>query len=378
MSLSLLGRKRLLCSANNGVCVVMYQPLLRYLEQDERLKVLHTAYLSHTRRIDRKDTEDLTGFFSRFGITKGVTHYRMTRFMPVDLYLSPNFSERLIPKFAKVKVQMFHGVSFKNCAVSDKTYAFDRLFLPGPYHRRRFLERGLYKDGDPRLVMIGLPKLDRLADGSIDRVQVLMKLGADPSKKTVLYAPTGDEGNSLHRNGMDIIETMLGQDVNFIVKPHDHAMRDKSCGIDWRAKLATWKHPRLFVDLGSDVVPLLAAADILITDASSVAFEYTLLDRPIVFWDVPEIMNGKRAAQMDLSTWGRKGGDIVDSRATLEKTVVRLLDDPSEKSALRQKIANDLFYKPGTASLRAVRRIYEELQMEPIDAVKHADAAVVG
>jgi CDP-glycerol glycerophosphotransferase (TagB/SpsB family) len=236
----------------------------------------------------------------------------------------------------------------------------------------------LYKDGDPRLVMIGLPKLDRLADGSIDRVQVLMKLGADPSKQTVLYAPTGDEGNSLHRNGMDIIETMLGQDVNFIVKPHDHAMRDKSCGIDWRAKLATWKHPRLFVDLGSDVVPLLAAADILITDASSVAFEYTLLDRPIVFWDVPEIMNGKRAAQMDLSTWGRKGGDIVDSRATLEKTVVRLLDDPSEKSALRQKIANDLFYKPGTASLRAVRRIYEELQMEPIDAVKHADAAVVG
>ncbi|MBL8766087.1 MAG: CDP-glycerol glycerophosphotransferase family protein [Planctomycetes bacterium] len=378
MSLSLLGRKRLLCSANNGVCVVMYQPLLRYLEQDDRLKLLHTAYLSHTRRIDKQDTEDLRGFFQRFGITKGVTHYRMTRFMPIDLYLSPNFSERLIPKFAKTKVQMFHGVSFKNCAVSDKTYAFDRLFLPGPYHRRRFLERGLYKDGDPRLVMIGLPKLDRLVDGSIDRFQVLAKLGADPTKKTVLYAPTGDEGNSLHRNGMDILETMLGQDVNFIVKPHDHAMRDKSCGIDWRAKLATWKHPRLFVDLGSDVVPLLAAADILITDASSVAFEYTLLDRPIVFWDVPEIMNGKRAAQMDLSTWGRKGGDIVDSRASLEKTVTRLLDDPSEKSELRQKIANDLFYKPGTAAQRAVRRIYHELDMEPSDAVKHADAALVG
>lgn len=39
-----------------------------------------------------------------------------------------------------------------------------------------------------------------------------------------------------------------------------------------------------------DILPTLFLADLLISDASSVANEYTLLDRPIVFLDVPEMI----------------------------------------------------------------------------------------
>ena len=45
--------------------------------------------------------------------------------------------------------------------------------------------------------------------------------------------------------------------------------------------------------------------------ATSVAFEYALVDRPIIFFDVPEILYAARKSKIDLDTWGRKAGDVV-------------------------------------------------------------------
>jgi len=126
------------------------------------------------------------------------------------------------------------------------------------------------------------------------------------------------------------------------------------------------------------VVPLLVAADLLVTDASSVAYEFTLLDRPIVFMDVPEIINGPRAHKIDLETWGRKGGEVLTDPSELRKTVPFLLEHPETKSEIRQAIAKDLFYKPGTATERAVQQLYENMELVPPAAVKKVERATVG
>lgn len=372
-------QRYVLCSANNGVCVVMYRPILQAAEEDERLRFFHTAYLSHTRRIDDADRESPRAFLRRQGIERGVLHHRLARQLPFDVYLSPNFSDRLFARRARLKVQIFHGVSFKNCAVhADKTEGFDRLFVPGPYHRRRFLEQGILREGDPRLRMVGLPKLDRLVDGSLDRAAIVRALGLDPALPVVLYAPTGDPGNSLNRQGEAILNTLLELPIQLVVKPHDHAGRDKDCPIDWRQRLTEWRHDRLRVDLGSDVVPLLFAADLLITDASSVAFEYTVMDRPIVFVDVPEILDGRRRKNIDLDTWGRKGGEIVERAAELGDVVPRLLADPRDRSEIRRAIARDLFHRPGDAARRALRTLYDDLELDPPAGLRDVAAAAVG
>jgi CDP-glycerol glycerophosphotransferase (TagB/SpsB family) len=359
-------RRWMLCSAANGVNVVMYRPIFERMKSDPRLKILHTAKLTHTRETVRDFDGDIAGFFKSYGIREGVLSHKIARLIPFDVYLSPNFVERAQPLRAKVRVQCFHGVSFKNCAVTEKTYAFDRLFLPGPYHRRRFLERGLYREGDPKLRMVGFPKVDRLVDGSIDRDSVLRGLDLDPARKTVLYAPTGDPGNSLNRQGQAILDALLALPINVVIKLHDHASPDEKCSIDWRAKLRAMTHERLRIDHGSDVVPLLGAADLLISDASSVAFEYTLVDRPIVFIDVPEILHGKRSERaMDLDTWGRRGGEVVERAEDLLEVIPRLLENPGEKSEIRRQIAKDLFFEPGTATARAARTLYELMDLEP-------------
>lgn len=379
MPLPFRRRKWMLCSAANGVNVVMYKPIVAKIDGDPRVKVVHTAKLTHTRESVRDYDGDVSEFFAQFGIHRGVLRHNYAKYIPWDLYLSPNFVERCHPLRAKVRVQCFHGVSFKNCAVTEKTYSFDRLFLPGPYHRRKFIERGLYREGDPKLQLVGLPKLDRLVDGSLDRTKILLEKQLDPAAPTILYAPTGDRGNSLNRQGEAIIKHLLELDVNLIVKLHDHSSPDPQVTFDWREKLRNWKHERLRVDFGSDVVPLLAAADLLISDASSVAFEYTLRDRPILFMDVPEILNGKRAeGAMDLDTWGRKGGEVIEHAKDLLEAVPRALENPREKSAIRQAIAKDLFHEPGTATARAARTIYDLLELEPADALKSVEPALAG
>ncbi len=377
--MSLFRRRRwILFSADNGVSVVMYRPIAALLQADPRVRLFHSMHFRRERRVDHELRENPRTFFANNGIQSGVIHYKIGRNLPVDAYITPNFSNRLHNDRARLKIQVFHGVSFKNYCIKEKALRYDRLFLPGAYHRRRYIESGLFKEGDPRLVVTGLAKLDRLARGELKRDEILPSLGLDPALKTVLFAPTGDEGNALHRFGDQIIENLRRLPINLIVKPHDHADPDKKCKVDWIERLRAMKFERFHASLGSDVVPLLAASDMLLTDASSVAFEYTVLDRPIVFMHVPEILEGENAHQFDMKTWGRKGGDIVHDPKELLELVPRLLENPNEKSEIRRAIAADLFHRPGHAAERAVAQIYRDLGMETPAALEQTEAAAVG
>ncbi|HET7039603.1 MAG TPA: CDP-glycerol glycerophosphotransferase family protein, partial [Gemmatimonadales bacterium] len=185
------------------------------------------------------------------------------------------------PREDRERVQLFHGVSFRNMAVRRDVLVYDHLFVTGPYMRRLFTEQQLLRDADPRLVNIGFPKLDRLVDGSLDRRAILRRLGLSGRRPVVLYAPTGQKDNSLEHQGEAVIERLRATGkYDLLIKLHDHP-RDRET--DWATRLRPLldRHTRLVADY--DVVPYLFAADLLLTDASSVSSEYALLDRPMVF-----------------------------------------------------------------------------------------------
>ena len=98
------------------------------------------------------------------------------------------------------------------------------------------------------------------------------------------------------------------------------------------------------------------AADLLITDASSVANEYTLLNRLIVYLDVPELIRASRekGAMVDLDSWGRRGGLVVQRPGEVEPAVAASLAEPDRLSAIRSAIAQNLFYNPGCATQAVV------------------------
>lgn len=266
------------------------------------------------------------------------------------------------PRNDHERVQLFHGVSFRNMAVRRDVLVYDHLFTVGPYMRRLFTAQQMLRENDPRLVPIGFPKLDRLVDGSLDRRALLRRVGFSGRRPILLYAPTGQAGNSLEHTGEAVLQRLrkTGR-YDILIKLHDHP-RDRT--VDWPARLKPLldKHTRLVRDF--DVVPYLYLADLLITDASSVSNEYSLLDRPMVFLDVPQLLANmrKKGAALDLETWGRKGGATVQWPDEAVEAVASALAHPRRDGAVRRAMARDLFYNPGRATDAAMTWIGQRLE----------------
>lgn len=200
---------------------------------------------------------------------------------------------------------------------------------------------------------IGFPKTDTLVGGSIDKAGLRSRYGFDGSRPILLYAPTGEAHNSLETMGESVIRNLSScGNFDLLVKPHDHP----KSGADWFATLAPLENSHMRLARNPDVVPLLALSDALITDASSDANEYTLLDRPIVFLDVPELLRHSSAsgAALDLERWGRKGSAIVARPEDVADIVMGSLADARRMSDIRRAIAADLFYNPGHATDAAI------------------------
>jgi len=227
---------------------------------------------------------------------------------------------------------------------------------------RAFQEQQLLRRTDPRLVPIGFPKTDRLVDGSLDRRAILGRLGLSGRRPVLLYAPTGQKHNSLETVGEEVIRRLRATGrYDLLIKLHDHP-RDRS--VDWPKQLRPLldRHTKLVRDF--DIVPSLFGADLLITDASSVSSEYSLLDRPMVFLDVPDMIAAMRAKgrAVDLDTWGRKGGATVRWPDEAVEAVRWSLAHPRSGSDVRQAMARDLFFNPGRAAEAAVAWIRARLR----------------
>jgi CDP-glycerol glycerophosphotransferase (TagB/SpsB family) len=243
-------------------------------------------------------------------------------------------------------------------AIREENGDFDHYFLAGQYMRRGFESRDLLRPGDPRGASIGFMKTDRLLDGSLDRGSVLASLGLRGDRPIVLYAPTGAKGNSLETFGADLVKMLAAEDAyDVVVKLHDHPRG----WVDWFEQLEVMEGQHVRIARTPDIVPILYAADLLVTDASSVSNEYALLDRPIVFLDVPLLFDEVRArgAMLDLDL--RKGGRIAVDANDAMLAVKEELARPARLSVERQAIAADLFYNPGRATDEALAWVGSEL-----------------
>ncbi len=278
-----------------------------------------------------------------------------------DLVLSAHVSG-YFPRSDRARVQLFHGVSFRNVAVRRDVLIYDYLFITGPYMMRLFQRNKLVRARDRRCVPIGFPKVDRLVDGSLDRKRILDRLGLSGRRPVILYAPTGQRHNSLETGvGEEVLRRLrASKRYDILIKVHDHP-KDKS--VNWRSRLRRLQDRHTRVVSGYDVVPYLFVADLLITDASSVSNEFSLLDRPMVFLDVPELLDDarKKKQSVDLETWGRRGGLTVRWPDEAVEAVEWSLAHPGHGSEVRREMAKDLFYHPGHATDAAVGWICEHL-----------------
>ena len=343
-------KKRVLFSGYAPVHFVCFLPVYQELAKDPRVEV----WLSGGFKREAEDgtlSYDLEGFYQPFPVDPTrIIPYECSREEDFDVLVCSHLSDGLFPRSVERSVQIFHGVSFKNLAVREKALRFDYLCLPGRYHGELYRREGLIREGASSCLLTGMPKADGLVK-PIDRAALLGRYGMDPSRPTVLFAPTGEKHNALEIMGREVIsEIARSGRFNLLIKPHDHPKKK----IDWFAELAPMESERVRLVRDLDVVPYLRVADALMTDASSVAFEYTLVDRPLVFLDTPRLFQHveKRAPALDLQTYGRNIGVIVADPREVVAQLTHSLAHPDEQGALRRAAAAHIFHRPGHAAER--------------------------
>ncbi|GAA3946935.1 hypothetical protein GCM10023085_31420 [Actinomadura viridis] len=190
-------------------------------------------------------------------------------------------------------------------------------FLVRSAHDERTLVPGLGVTAE--LLPAGYPRNDplvRARRGDPEPVRAAealrRELGLDGDRAVILYAPTfrsRPDGTRIRRAVPPIdpgrFAARLGDSQVLLVRQHYRTRLDLPGGGDGAVR-----------DAGhiADVTPLLLLADALITDHSSVMFDYALLDRPIVLY-VPD---GEDAADL-----AAHGGGYFDLAAHAPGPVVR-------------------------------------------------------
>ncbi|MCL5270418.1 MAG: CDP-glycerol glycerophosphotransferase family protein [bacterium] len=339
---------------------VMFERPLRRLWTDPRLRIRFTGEGGSGGRA--RGGADAPGILAALGFAGARAAGGLaTRWRVWDAYVSPDIWQPA--RRARRAVQIFHGVSFKGKMYTPGIRRFSDLFLVGEDMRRRFVAKGLFPEEWPGFHRIGMPKLDAFFDGSLDREAILREAGADPARPVVLYAPTWRPESSLYSHGVEFMRRAAARDGwTLLIKLHDWAWNPATNPIDWRRVAPELEGPRVRFARGANVVPYLFAADLLVSDASSVANEYLLLNRPIVWIDVPDLIR-KYEKTIDLDGWGRKTGRIVGGVDELLEACDAALAKPGELSATRRAAAADIFYNPGRATDAFIDGLYGLLEL---------------
>lgn len=355
-------KRRVIFEAASPLSMAVFRPVFNRLREDPRLELWFTA---------NDSTWNATAIFAAAGVGERVITPQAARRAKFDAYINTDFwNMTWLPRRTR-RVHLFHGVAGKYgldapLDIAPVVAAFDRLLFANRDRLQRYLDAGLLPDDSPCAALVGYPKVDCLVDGSLDAAAIGATLGLDPTVPTVLYAPTWSPHSSLNAHGESVLHALAALDVNVVVKLHDRSLdaSDRGAGgIDWRARLAQLGlKRRVHLAEGADASPYLYIADVLVTDHSSVGFEYMLLDRPIVVVKCPELLkhglvNPQKAALLQGAAF------VVGDGALTGDAVRSALTERGRHSAARRAIAQDLFYRPGGATARAVANLYELLAL---------------
>lgn len=264
--------------------------------------------------------------------------------------------------FPHVKqVQAFHGVSSKNVKFNPWMAEFDLLLLPGKRERDKFAALGILDKTE--CALIGHPKSDAFLRGELSRETARARYGL-PDRPTILYAPTTGALSSFYSWGMEICKS-APENCNLIVKPHPALITTAEKEGTGQAEIDAVKNylqerNALWLPLEPDVSPLMAAADVLVTDYSSVAEEFLIFDRPIIFADHLANATGRDRAHRDKGDWEElfNAGERVTDKSTFEETLAKVLSAPDAAAPKRRKLRDYVFENlDGHCAARAAKAI---------------------
>jgi len=256
--------------------------------------------------------------------------------------------------------QIGHGIGAKGSYYSQSDSATTVRFVEGEYKTSRL--RGMYPNN--KFIDAGFCKLDPILNGEVCGSD-LKSLNLDPSKKTIIYAPTFYP-SSLERFPKNFPGDF--QEFNIIIKPHYFSL-SKDKYVNQRKLLEYWnKYSNVYLAKVDDysLVPFMAIADLLISDTSSAIIEFAALDKPVIWcnflklrWTYRGIFSFRFKKRMDKDYQEYfKVAVRSDSYKMLKDNVLEQMLKPKALSDQRLRYAEKI---AGTLDGKASKRIVDYL-----------------
>jgi CDP-glycerol glycerophosphotransferase (TagB/SpsB family) len=176
-----------------------------------------------------------------------------------------------------VKIQIFHGLAGEKKGHFRIRDYFDLYLTQGRYFTDRFKALA-EKHKNFEVIETGWCKLDKLYtvldETKAKKQKLLEQYGAD---KMVLYAPTFSPSLTSALVLEETIEKLGNKEgILVIVKFHDKMNRE------WAERYETIQSKDVLMIESDDITESLQMADVMISDSSSVVYEFTLLDKPVI------------------------------------------------------------------------------------------------
>ena len=294
-------------------------------------------------------------------------------------------SDSRMPKWPKKRkgntyIQTWHGTPLKKLALdmdvlsmggstdvqkyhdnfTANTRTWDYLISQNAFSTETF--RRCF-DFHKEMLEIGYPRNDvlfaRNNDAAIKKIK--KRLGLPLDKKIILYAPTWRDDQYYEKSiykfasdmDYDLMKQQLSDEYVMIVKFH-YLVKDN---IDWS------RYQGFIYEFNQhqDIADLYLVSDILITDYSSVMFDYSLLKRPMFFfaYDIENYKNNLRGFYFDFLATAP--GPIVK---TTEELADSILQYDAKEWEDRYQIFTDTYNHAddGNASKKVVRLIEKKLK----------------
>ena len=299
-------------------------------------------------------------------------------------YKIPDF---LYPKKNQIFVQCWHGTPLKRLGCDlehfdnvlntidgiKKRYKieaskFTYFISPSKFASEKFISAWNLKEIGKENIIVeeGYPRNDFFFNYNVKDVQKISKKLAieNASRKIILYAPT--YRSNQHQTGLGYVykeeidfkkmENKFGKDYLILFRPHYFIANafdfDKYKGFVYNV-----------ADI-DDINELYIISDILITDYSSVFFDYANLKRPMIFfmYDLEHYKNESNGFYIDLN---ELPGQIVETQEDLEKSIEDV--DFNIGSSKKYKEFNEKYnyLDDGNASKRVIEKVI--LEMEKVE-----------
>lgn len=267
-------------------------------------------------------------------------------------------------------VDLFHALGFKGFGGTSfvtNINRFDITCVSSDWFRDLYASWKIKRE---KIKVTGYARTDRLVNQKINKMKILNGLHISKNKKIILYAPTWEQESEfikklfpwkeLNKDLKNINQFCSKNNCVFIIRNHKEWKNVKEKSFLKDILINQKKYPNIIYlpfDVYKDIESLLYITDVLITDWSSIASDFLLLGKPIIFFDIPSpYRHGVMLSPED------RVGYFVKTEGKFLKVLKKSISKPNLFINKRKKVFEKLYgknkkYADGKAAKRCVKEI---------------------